>query len=141
MQHKDQEYICVEQAYQHDKATTANDAQAATDIMAAEDPYVMMKLGADVTPTQEWNKGATKLMLNLIKSKFQPAHMREILMKTGKNRLYELTYDKTYGTGRHLGNAKNLSHENTTGGKNMLGLPSSGRRAAFYYGMCTTRNR
>ena len=119
--YKNMEYTSTEQAYQHDKATTAGNAQAATDIMAAEDPYVIMKLGADVKPTQEWNKGATKLMYKLVSSKFQPVHMRDILLKTGKNRLYELTYDKTYGAGRHLGNARNLCHDNTTGG-NILGL-------------------
>ena len=114
-------YNSLEQALQYNKAKDAGDIDTATRIMASTDPYEIMKMGSKVSVTAKWKKSETKLVYELLKSKFEPDHMSKLLLNTGDNNMYELTYNKVYGSGHHLGNAYTLTKDKVVGG-NLLGL-------------------
>ena len=118
--HKNGEYSSVEQALQYDKALSGENKNIAESILKTHNPYEIMELGKGVTPRKDWNKGATKLVYELLQGKFSDDKMADILAKTGEVHLYECTFHPVYGVGRHLGNAHSLTFEKIKGG-NMLG--------------------
>ena len=117
--HNGREYSSVEHAFQHDKALSSGH-QKADEIMITTNPYDLMKMGKDVTPGPDWNKGSTGLLYKLLTQKFQDAFRATALQRTGKWRLYECTFHPVYGVGRHPGNVNTLTIDTVKGG-NLLG--------------------
>ena len=117
--HNGNEYTSIEHAFQHDKALSSGH-QKADEIKLTTNPYDLMKLGKQVTPGPDWNKGSTNLLYKLLKQKFSDPVKARSLTKTAKWHLYECTQHPIYGVGRHPGNVQSLTIDTVKGG-NLLG--------------------
>lgn len=97
------EYNCMEQCMMAGKAKLFMDRDTEAQIMAADDPMVIKKLGRKVSPFDEalWEEAKYSLILNGNYAKFtQNEELRRFLLSTGDQLLVEASpYDTVWGVG------------------------------------------
>ena len=120
IQYRDVDYTSLEQALQHQKAVGCGENKVADSILAETDPYEIMNLSKQLNPSKDWNKGVTKMVLELLTLKFNDERRARTLTRTQGKHLYECTFNPIFGVGRHMGNVSNLTFDKVKGG-NMLG--------------------
>jgi ribA/ribD-fused uncharacterized protein len=96
-------YCCMEQCMMAGKAKLFRDRETEAQIMAADDPMVIKKLGRKVSPFDGslWDKAKHSLILNGNYAKFtQNEELRRFLLSTGDRLLVEASpYDTVWGVG------------------------------------------
>ena len=113
-----QQYSCVEQAYQSNKARKLNDYKTSQDIMKAVNPAHMKQLGRPHKNSLD-RKTDIELLEEAVTAKFsQNERLKRLLLGTNNKKMYECNpYDSFFGTGGYL--LDNIT--STTKGKNEMG--------------------
>lgn len=102
-------YICLEQAYQHQRALHHQRLDTARDIMALTNPYDIMNEGKDFLDNQEWINRRLPLMESLVRHKLEQVPIfTDVLRSTGthflvENTLNPLVWNASYPGQNHLG--------------------------------------
>ena len=120
-------FSCAEQAFQYFKAKFFNEDEIAKQILEMDNPSEMAITGQHVfilhKPKQsEWNDVAVDTMEQILRAKFsQNEELKSLLKRTSPCMLVESNpYDRVFGNGLGIGNAKSDCHHNWPG-QNVMG--------------------
>ena len=119
-------YDCEERHYTRRKALFVNDIQAVEDVMLAETPYDVKRIGNRLNINinqKEWHMQAQKVMMDGIKCKFgQNEHLRKFLLETGDKQIVETNpYDNYWSCGLSMKDSTKLQDRDNWPGANNLG--------------------
>lgn len=103
----DTEYSCVEQYFQHEKATQCGYPNKARKIMNKPNPWYIIIVSNKVEINDEWKKVRIKVLYKGIFAKFdQNPPLKQALLNTVGLKLYEATTDLFYACGIDLDSPK-----------------------------------
>ena len=104
-------YTSAEQAFHHIRAVKLKKPVAASRILLTRDPYDIIKIGAELTATKEWEDCEDDIMFGCLLRKYeQNPHLLDELIATGDKELVEATLNSEWGAGVTLSSAALKSH-------------------------------
>lgn len=116
------DWKCTEQYYQARKAEIHGDDVAYENIMLANDPLDMFKIGARISSSPRWKQGIAKEVMekaNLAKYT-QNEHLKSVLSSTKTKMLVEASAkDQYWGIGAGIRNALNTPSDSWSGENHM----------------------
>lgn len=103
----DMEFATVEQFFQYTKATLCNKGHLAQKIMLKSNPWYSKAVGKRVEATEEWNKQKMQILYRGVYAKFdQNNPLKQALLQTAGQNLYEATTDPYWGCGIDIASKK-----------------------------------
>lgn len=115
-----QEYICVEQYVNEEKAYNFGDSKAAQQIRDASDPREMKRIGEHIRnyDHREWATMVADVTYRGLQAKFSDEQARgakDFLLSTGTRILGEASRNDYWGTGLHISDPNALKSKEWTG--------------------------
>lgn len=105
----EEDFTCVEQYFQYQKAVKAKDEDACAAIMCSSDPLEIKRTGDAISTSPDikksWINSNIQIMTEALTHKFQQNQSsRNALLETNKRKLVEASYDRFWGCGKPLRN-------------------------------------
>lgn len=101
--YKDKQFSSAEQAFQWRKATHHNDQQAINKIMENDDPYVIKKIGEEITTSHNWKQDDEEILYEIVRQKFlQNKDILDRFVSSPYTEYYEGTVGSKWGCGSKL---------------------------------------
>lgn len=99
----DKDFVSVEQFFQFTKADVCGDDRLARKIMAKSNPWYIKTVGGPVEETKQWRSIRLRTLYNGIFAKFdQNGPLKQVLISSAGQNLYEATTDMYYGCGINI---------------------------------------
>lgn len=118
--YKDKQFTSAEQAFQWRKASHHNDIQAINKILENDDPYIIKKLGEDITTNHNWKQDEEEILFEIVRQKFlQNRDIFDRFVSSPYTEYFECTVGNKWGCGSKL-NRIDLDPE-VLKGKNKFG--------------------
>lgn len=115
------EFVSVEQFFQYTKAISCHAEHLARKIKSKSNPWYAKAVGKRVETTEEWHKTSMQMLYRGVYAKFdQNCQLKQALLQTAGQNLYEATTDPHWGCGIDITSPKWESGDwdgNNVGGK------------------------
>ena len=119
----DRTYTCVEQQFVYYMALECKDYVAAANVLCESNPYTILSIGKAIKKTREWSDCEVNVLKECHREKLeQNPEIKRKLEVYGKVKFYEATFNRTYGAGFRLEEAKEGTANPPQGFRNELGI-------------------